>query len=72
MDNLIRKKIVLSLLDNESKDANAIANEIGESLENIKEQLTTLVSENICEKVNQDQVERYIVKKVLKTLGKNK
>ena len=29
MDNFIRKKIVLSLLDNDSKSANEIANEVG-------------------------------------------
>ncbi len=63
MDNLIRKKIVLSLLDSEPKSTNEIADEIGESLEDIEGQLTTLVSENICGKVSQDQVEQYIVKK---------
>ena len=67
MDNLIRKKIVLSLLDNDSKSANEIANEIGESLPTVEEQLTTLVLENICEKVNQDAVDHYVVKNDIKT-----
>ena len=67
MDNFIRKKIVLSLLDNDSKSANEIANEIGESLPTVEEQLTTLVSENICEKVNQDEVDHYVVKNDIKT-----
>ena len=67
MDNFIRKKIVLSLLDNDSKSANEIANEVGESLPTVEEQLTTLVSENICEKVNQDEVDHYVVKNDIKT-----
>ncbi len=69
MDNLIRKKIVLSLLDSDPKNADAIANEIGDSLEDIKEQLTALVSENICEKVNQNEVDQYIVKKNIETFA---
>ena len=63
MDNLIRKKIILNLLDSDPKDADVIANEIDDSLEDIEEQLTTLVSENICEKVNQDEVDQYVVRK---------
>ncbi len=70
MDNLIRKKIVLSLLDSDSKSANEIADEIGESLEDIEGQLTTLVAENICEKVSQDQVEQYVVRKDIETFAK--
>ena len=69
MENLIRKKIVLSLLDNDSKSANEIANEISESLPTIEEQLTTLVSENICEKVNQDEVDQYVVRKDIETFA---
>ena len=63
MDNLIRKKIILNLLDSDPKAADVIANEIDDSLEDIEEQLTTLVSENICEKVNQDEVDQYVVRK---------
>ena len=69
MENLIRKKIVLSLLDNDSKSANEIANEIGESLPTVEEQLTTLVSENICEKVNQDEEDQYVVRKDIETFA---
>ena len=69
MENLIRKKIVLSLLDNDSKSANEIANEIGESLPTVEEQLTTLVSENICEKVNQDEIDQYVVRKDVETFA---
>ena len=69
MDNFIRKKIVLSLLDNDSKSANEIANEIGESLPTVEEQLTTLVLENICEKVNQDEVDQYVVRKDIETFA---
>lgn len=63
MDNLIRKKIVLSLLDSNPKSANEIADEIDESLEDIEGQLTTLVAESICENVNQVEVDKYVVRK---------
>ena len=69
MDDLIRKKIVLSLLDSDPKSANEIANEIGESLVTVENQLTTLVSENICEKVNQDEIARYVVRKDIDTFA---
>ena len=69
MDNLMRKKIVLSLLDSEPKSANEIADEIGESLADIKGQLITLVSENICENVNQDEVDHYVVKNDIETFA---
>ena len=69
MDNLIRKKIVLSLLNSEPKSANEIADGIGESLATIEDQLTTLVSENICEKVNQDEISQYVVKKDIETFA---
>lgn len=62
MDNLIRKKVVLCLIDCDSKSANEIANEIGEPLAAIEAQLTVLVSENICEKIN-DEIGHYVVKK---------
>ncbi len=69
MDDLIRKKIVLSLLDSDPKDSDAICNKIGESLEDLEEQLTTLVSDNICEKVNQDQVDQYVIRKDIETFA---
>ena len=65
----MRKKIVLSLLDSEPKDTNAIANEIEESLVDIEGQLAVLISENICEKVNQDEVDQYSIKKDIETFA---
>ena len=63
MNNLMRKKIILSLLDSEPKSANEIADEIDESLAAIQERLKALVSENICKKVNHDDVDQYIIRK---------
>ena len=70
MDTLIRKKIILHLLDCDSKSANEIANEIGELLAVIEEQLTALASENICQKVNQDEVDRYVVRKDIEAFAR--
>ena len=69
MDNLIRKKIVLSLLDSDSKSANEITTEIGESLATVEDQLTALISENICDQVSPDQVEQYVLKKDIETFA---
>lgn len=69
MENLIRKKIVLCLLDCTSKPANVISNEIDESLPTVEDHFTTLVSDSICEKVNQDGVDQYIVKKDIGTFA---
>ena len=69
MNNLIRKKIVLSLLDSDPKSANEITTEIGESLVTVEDQLTALISENICDKVNQDEVSQYVVKKDIGTFA---
>ncbi len=63
MDNLIRKKIVLSLLDSEPKSANEIADEIDESLTTVEVQLTELVSDNLCEEVNHEEADHYAVRK---------
>ena len=63
MNNLIRKKIILCLLDSDPKSADEIANEIGEPLEIVDNQLTRLVSENICEEVSQDDGNQYAVRK---------
>ena len=63
MENLVRKKVILCLLDCAPKPANEIATEIGESLASVEDQLTALVSENICEKINQDEISQYAVKK---------
>ena len=70
MDNLIRKKIVLSLLDSDPKSASEITNEIGESLATVEDQLTTLVSKNICEKINQDEISQYVMKKDIETFAR--
>ena len=70
MDNLIRKKIVLSLLDSNPISANEITNEIDESLAIVEDQLTALVSENICEKINQDEISQYVMKKDIETFAR--
>ena len=69
MDNLIYKKIILSLLDSDPKSANEIADEISTPLATAENHLTALISENICDKINQNQVERYIVKKDIETFS---
>ena len=69
MNNLIRKKIILCLLDSDPKSADEIANEIGEPLEIVDNQLTRLVSENICEEVSQDDGNQYAVRKDIETFA---
>lgn len=69
MDDLIQKKIILCLLDCVSKSSIEIANEIGESLADIEDQLTLLVSKNLCEKRNQDGIDQYVVKKDIETFA---
>ncbi len=70
MEQLTRKKIVLSLLDNEPKSTNEIADEIDESLTTVETQLTELVSESICEEVNQEESDHYAVRKDIETFAK--
>ena len=70
MDTVIRKKVILCLIDCDSKSANEIADEIGESLASVEDQLIALVSENICEKINQDEISEYIVKKDIETFAR--
>lgn len=70
MDNLIRKKIILHLLDCTPKPANEIVNEISESLATVENQLSALVSENICEKINRDEFNQYVVKKDIETFAR--
>ena len=70
MDNLTRKKIVLSLLDSDPKSANEIANEIGESLATVEDQLTPLASENICEETSQNEASQYAIKKDIETFAR--
>ncbi len=69
MDNLIRKKVVLRLIDCDSKSANEIADEIGESPATLEDQLTALVSEDICEKTSQDGTSQYVLKKDIGTFA---
>ncbi|MDE0316944.1 MAG: putative DNA binding domain-containing protein [Candidatus Poribacteria bacterium] len=70
MNILIRKKIILHLLDCTPKPANEIAAGIDESLTSIENQLTVLVSENICEKINRDEIKQYVVKKDIETFAR--
>lgn len=70
MNNLIRKKVILCLLDLDPKSADEITNEIGESSETVDNLLTALVSENICEKVNQDESSQYAVTKDIAPFAK--
>ena len=69
MNNLIRKKVILCLLYSDPKSTDEIANEIGESLETVDDQLTGLVSESICEKVSQDEISQYVVRKDVATFA---
>ena len=70
MDNLIRKKVVLRLIDCSPKSANEIANQISEPLAAIEEQLTALVSDNICEKMNGNEVSQYVVRKDIEAFAR--
>ena len=70
MNNLIRKKVILCLLDSDPKSADEIANEMGKSLETVEDQLTTFVSQDICEKVSQDETIQYTVKKDIAPFAK--
>ena len=69
MNNLIRKKIILCLLDSASKSADEIAGEIDASLTTVADQLTALVSEGICEEVNPDEISQYVVRKDIETFA---
>ena len=63
MNNLIRKKVILCLLDSGPKSVDEIAGEIGGSLATVEDEFTALVSENICETVSPDEVSQYVVRK---------
>ena len=67
-DSLCRK-IILSLLDCESKSAQDIADNIGTPLETVEAQLTRLASENICEVVSDDEVSQWAVNKDIETFA---
>ena len=70
MNNLICKKAILCLLDSDSKSADAIANEIGESLTTVDDQLTGLVSDSICEEIRQDEGCQYVIRKDVEAFAK--
>ena len=70
MNNLIRKKVILALINAISKSADAIANEIDESLAAVAEGLTVLVSDGICDEVSQDEITQYAVRKDVATFAK--
>ena len=69
MNNLIRKKVILCLLDSGSKSADAVVNEIGQSLTTVDDQLTELVSDSICEEITQDEDCQYAIKKDVETFA---
>ena len=66
MDNLIQK-IILSLLDSDPKSANEIADEIRQPSVTVEHQLTILDSVGICQKVNNGEMNQYVVKKDIET-----
>ncbi len=69
MNNLIRKKVILCLLDSDPKSADEIAGEIDEPLTTVADQLTVLVSESICEKVSPNEISQYVVRKDIETFA---
>ena len=69
MDNLIHKKIILSLLDSDPKSANEIAGEIGQPSVTVEHQLTILDSAGICEKVSKGEMNQYVIKKDIETFA---
>ena len=69
MDDLICKKVILCLLNCVPKSANEIADAIGESLTTVEDQLTGLVSGNICEEVSQDEVRQYVIRTDIETFA---
>ena len=69
MDDLICKKVILCLLDCVHKFANEIADEICESLATVEDQLTGLVSGDICEEVSQNAVRFYVIKTDIETFA---
>ncbi|MDE0184117.1 MAG: putative DNA binding domain-containing protein [Candidatus Poribacteria bacterium] len=70
MNNVVRKKTILCLLDCVPKSVDEIAGEIDESLETIADSLTILISESICEKVSTIEVSQYTVRKDIGSLRK--
>ena len=69
MNNVLRKKVILCLLDSDPKSADEIAGEIDESLTTVADPLTALVSESICEKVSPNEISQYVVRKDIETFA---
>ena len=69
MNNVIRKKTILCLLDCVPKSVDEIVGEIDESLETVADSLTILVSEGICEEVSTNEVSQYTVRKDIESLA---
>ena len=69
MDDLIFKEIVLCLLDCAPKSISEIADEIGQPLVTVEHQLTILDSAGTCEKVNNGEMNQYVVKKDIETFA---
>ncbi len=69
MNNLIRKKAILCLLDSDSKSADAIVNELSQSLTTVDNQLTELVSDSICDKMKQGDGCEYTIRKDIATFA---
>ena len=67
MDNLIHKKIILSLLDSDPKSASEIADEIRQPSVTVEHQLTILDSVGICQKVSNGETNQYVIKKDIET-----
>ena len=61
MNNLIRKRVILCLLDCVPKSAEDIASEIGESLTAIQDNLAQLASENFCEEMSVDAGKQWAI-----------
>ena len=69
MDDLIFKEIVLCLLDCAPKSISEIADEIGQPSVTVEHQLTILNSAGTCEKVNNGEMNQYVVKKDIETFA---
>ena len=69
MNKLIRKKVILSLIDSDSKFADEIAVEIGETEATVADQVTALIAESICEKTSPDEVSQCVVRKDIETFA---
>lgn len=69
MNNLIRKNVILRLLDCVPKPTEDIASEINESLTAIQDNLAQLVSENICGEVSVDEDSQWTIREDIETFA---